>query len=75
MDQNKKLRKTENRKEYMKEYNRLYYKNKLDKFREKVQCDCGLLVNKYGLSEHLKSTRHGLLIENIKLKSALDRKL
>ena len=70
MEQNK-SRKTENMKEYMKNYNKLYYKKRLDKYREKMVCECGLEVNKYGLLAHLKSSRHKLLIQNMELKFAL----
>jgi hypothetical protein len=63
--------KTEDMKGYMKEYNKRYYKEKLEKYREKVICACGSEVNKYGLSEHEKSNKHKLLVENKELKLQL----
>lgn len=66
-----KFKKTGNRKEYMKEYNKLYYRNRLDKYREKVLCDCGSEVTKYGY--HLNSKRHEPLFENKELKLALNQ--
>jgi len=36
-----------------------------EKFRQKVTCECGCVVNKYNLSRHRKTTKHILLMEKL----------
>ena len=73
-----KIKKTENMKEYMKNYkkewnekNKDHIKTYLKKYYEehspniKVQCDCGMMISKSCLSRHKKKNSHKILLENI----------
>lgn len=58
----KKVNKTADVKQYMKEYNKSYYvknKEKLDNYYAvKVQCECGMMVRKNNLPGHRTKGRH-----------------
>jgi len=68
MEENKKIKKTENMKEYRKQYReqnkdkiKTYYKNWLEKNNnncEKVICECGSKTVKSSLSKHRMTKKH-----------------
>ena len=57
-------------KENIDKYHYEYYKANKDKIRvqksEKVKCECGSIISRYGLSTHRKSKKHQKLIEQNK---------
>ena len=57
-----------NNKEKVNEYKQQYYQKNKDKIKEKnkekIVCECGSSVNKCGLAEHYRSTKHKNYINN-----------
>ena len=47
-----------NNTEKIKEQTKLYRENNAEKIKEKITCECGCILTKYGLPRHLKSKKH-----------------
>tara|TARA_R110000787_G_scaffold258125_1_gene363307 strand:+ start:69 stop:620 length:552 start_codon:yes stop_codon:yes gene_type:complete len=57
----------ENNTEVKKDYNKEYYENNkeclLNKYKKKVTCECGFILNKNNIKRHQKSSKHIKLME------------
>ena len=47
-----------------KKYKREYYEININKYKEKVICECGCEISKNNLTKHKKSNKHLTLINN-----------
>ena len=61
-----KIYRSENR-ERIKEIDRQRYLKNKEKYQEKVMCDCGVLITKYSLSNHMKTQKHKNALGNIEV--------
>lgn len=54
------------KKEYSKQYSKQYWEQNIDKLnenaREKIQCDCGCMINRSNITRHNKTQKHQALI-------------
>lgn len=58
-----------NNKEQIAEYKKQYYTNNKEKFAEKINCECGCVILKYGEKRHKKSPKHLQLMKQLELQN------
>jgi hypothetical protein len=65
INKNKPFSSIDERKDYIKDYNKKYYINNIDKYKEKITCECGIIICKKKKTNHFKSIKHQNYLSNI----------